>query len=122
MANEYVIKRGLVVSGSTSVSGSLSIVALSAGSGNVVSIVSGGALQSSGYIINQSLNTSSTPSFAGLTVNGNSVITGNLDVRGTVTYLNTTDLIIKDKLIAVASGSATAADIDQLGISLNTRF
>jgi hypothetical protein len=44
MANEYVIKRGLVVSGSTSVSGSLSIVALSAGSGNIVSIGSGGAL------------------------------------------------------------------------------
>ena len=119
MANEYVIKRGLVVSGSTSVSGSLSIVALSAGSGNVVSIGSGGALQSSGYTINQSLNTSSTPSFAGLTINGNSVITGNLDVQGTVTYLNTTDLIIKDKLIAVASGSATSADADGGGLFIS---
>jgi hypothetical protein len=119
MANEYVIKRGLVVSGSTSVSGSLSIVALSAGSGNIVSIGSGGALQSSGYAINQSLNTSSTPSFAGLTINGNSVITGNLDVQGTVTYLNTTDLIIKDKLIAVASGSATSADADGGGLFIS---
>ena len=119
MANEYVIKRGLVVSGSTSVSGSLSITALSAGSGNLISIGSGGALQSSGYAINQSLNTSSTPSFAGLTINGNSVITGNLDVQGTVTYLNTTDLIIKDKLIAVASGSATSADADGGGLFIS---
>ena len=119
MANEYVIKRGLVVSGSTSVSGSLSITALSAGSGNLLSIGSGGALQSSGYAINQSLNTSSTPSFAGLTINGNSVITGNLDVQGTVTYLNTTDLIIKDKLIAVASGSATSADADGGGLFIS---
>lgn len=119
MANEYVIRRGLVVTGSTDLSGSLTLRSLSAGSGNLVSLGSNGILTNSSYSINQSLNTSSTPSFAGLTVNGDTVVTGNLNVQGTTTFINTTDIFIKDKLVVIASGSTTSADADGGGLFIS---
>ena len=56
MANEYVIRQGLVVSGSTTIKNNLTVAGLAADSGEVVSVGSGGTLQGSGYSINQSLN------------------------------------------------------------------
>jgi hypothetical protein len=119
MANEYVIRRGLVVTGSTDLSGSLTVRSLSAGSGNLVSLGANGVIANSGYSVNQSLNTSSTPSFAGLTVNGNTTVTGNLTVSGTTTFINTTDIFIKDKLVVIASGSTTSADADGGGLFIS---
>lgn len=47
----------------------------------------------------------------GTTTVGNSlVVTGDLFVNGTTTQVNTTDLLIEDKFILLASGSATAGD------------
>jgi hypothetical protein len=119
MANEYVIRRGLVVTGSTDLSGSLTVRSLSAGSGNLVSLGANGVIANSGYSVNQSLNTSSTPSFAGLTVNGDTTVTGNLTVSGTTTFINTTDIFIKDKLVVIASGSTTSADADGGGLFIS---
>ena len=119
MANEYVIRRGLVVSGSSDLSGSLTVRGLSAGSGNLISIGANGALTNSSFSINQSLNSGSSPSFAGLTVNGNTTVTGNLTVSGTTTFINTTDIFIKDKLVVIASGSTTSADADGGGLFIS---
>lgn len=47
----------------------------------------------------------------GTTTVGNSlVVTGDLFVNGTTTQINTTDLLVEDKFILLASGSATAGD------------
>jgi hypothetical protein len=47
----------------------------------------------------------------GTTTIGNSlVVTGDLTVNGTLSYINTTDLFVEDKFILLASGSATAGD------------
>ena len=48
---------------------------------------------------------------SGTTTVGNSlVVTGDLFVNGTTTQINTTDLLVEDKFILLASGSATAGD------------
>tara|TARA_R110000868_G_scaffold107649_5_gene294467 strand:- start:188 stop:1723 length:1536 start_codon:yes stop_codon:yes gene_type:complete len=50
-------------------------------------------------------------SATGTTTVGNSlVVTGDLFVNGTTTQVNTTDLLVEDKFILLASGSATAGD------------
>ncbi|MDA9050982.1 hypothetical protein N9H35_00990 [bacterium] len=62
------------------------------------------------------LQTSDSPSFAGLTINGNQVVTGDLTVQGTTTTLSTTNTAIKDKFILLNSGSANP---DQGGIIID---
>ena len=50
-------------------------------------------------------------SATGTTTVGNSlIVTGDLFVNGTTTQVNTTDLLVEDKFILLASGSATAGD------------
>ena len=119
MANEFIIKRGLIVSGSSQLSGSVTIGDLASASGQILEIGTGGVLQTSGNTLNQNLGTSASPSFGGLTVNGNAVVTGNLDVQGTVTTINTSDLFIKDKLVVIASGSTTTAEADGGGLFIS---
>jgi len=62
------------------------------------------------------LQTSDSPTFAGLTINGNQVVTGDLTVQGTTTTLSTTNTAIKDKFILLNSGSANP---DQGGIIID---
>lgn len=119
MANEFIIKRGLIVSGSSELSGSLTVTGLTAGSGQILEIGTGGLLQTSGHTLDQNLGTSASPSFAGLTVNGNTTVTGNLDVQGTTTFINTTDIFIKDKLVVIASGSTTPSAADGGGLYIS---
>jgi len=45
-----------------------------------------------------------------LTITPNVIITNNLQVNGTATYVNTQDLYVTDKFILLASGSATDGD------------
>lgn len=54
--------------------------------------------------IDLGLGTADSPEFTNLT------LTGNLFVQGTTTQVNTTDLLVEDKFIVLASGSATAGD------------
>lgn len=44
------------------------------------------------------------------TIGNNLVVTGDLTVNGTLSYINTTDLFVEDKFILLASGSTTAGD------------
>jgi len=119
MANEFIVRSGLKVTGSAEISSSLKVANLAAGAGNVLSIEAGGLLGNSGYSLNQNLNTSSNVTFNDITINGNTVIEGNLTVNGTASYINTQDLVIKDKLIVIASGSTTGAEANGGGIYIS---
>ena len=75
---------------------------------NTSNVTSAGALMDSELTdlaavkaINQSLVTGASPTFVDLT------LTGNLEVQGTTTNINTADLNIEDKFILLNSGSAT---------------
>ena len=52
------------------------------------------------------LGQSDSPTFAGLSVTGNTTIGGNLTVNGTASYVNTQDLFVEDRFILLNSGSA----------------
>jgi hypothetical protein len=56
------------------------------------------------------LGTSDSPSFAGLTIAGNMSASGDLYVAGTLTSVNTDELVIKDKTVTIGSGSASKAN------------
>lgn len=45
-----------------------------------------------------------------VTIGNDLTVTGDLYVNGTTTTINTTDLLVEDKFILLASGSATAGD------------
>lgn len=62
------------------------------------------------------LQSADSPTFAGLTINGNQVVTGDLTVQGTTTTLSTTNTAIKDKFILLNSGSANP---DQGGLVID---
>lgn len=66
--------------------------------------------QSGSAVTLKDLGTSGSPTFAGLTVTGNTQVDGNLTVNGSLTTLSTTNTEIKDKFILLNSGSATATD------------
>ena len=50
---------------------------------------------------------------------GNVTITGDLQINGTTTTVNSTDLVVTDKLITVADGSANAAAANGAGIEVD---
>ena len=56
------------------------------------------------------LGTSDSPTFAGLTINGNMSASGNFYVAGTITSVNTDELVIKDKTVTIGSGSSSKAN------------
>lgn len=89
-------------------------------SASVVSAPSQGtlrqALNGANTDVDLGLQTSDSPSFAGLTINGNQTVTGDLTVQGTTTTLSTTNTAIKDKFILLNSGSANP---DQGGIIID---
>ena len=66
--------------------------------------------------IDTGLQAADSPTFAGLNINGNSIVTGDLTVQGTTTTLSTTNTAIKDKFILLNSGSANP---DQGGIIID---
>jgi len=63
--------------------------------------------------INQDLANNDNVQFADL------VLTGNLEVQGTTTTLNTQELTIEDKLLSVASGSTTTSAADGGGFHIS---
>ena len=66
--------------------------------------------------IDTGLQSGDSPTFAGLTISNNAVITGDLTVNGTTTTLNTTNTAITDKFILLNSGSANP---DQGGLVID---
>lgn len=56
--------------------------------------------------VDTGLQAADSPTFAGLTLNGDATVSGNLSVSGDLTYLNTTNTAITDKFILLNSGSA----------------
>lgn len=52
-------------------------------------------------------------------INGNLTITGNLEIQGTQTSINSTNLVVSDKLISIASGSTTTTAADGAGIHVS---
>jgi len=55
-----------------------------------------------------------------ISVNGQDlVVYGDLTVQGTTTTLNTTELVIEDKLLSLASGSTTSAEADGAGLHIS---
>ena len=66
--------------------------------------------------VDTGLQSGDSPTFAGLTISNNAVITGDLTVNGTTTTLNTTNTAITDKFILLKSGSANP---DQGGLVID---
>lgn len=66
--------------------------------------------------VDTGLQSSDSPTFSGLTVSNNAIITGDLTVNGTTTTLNTTNTAITDKFILLNSGSANP---DQGGLVID---
>ena len=67
----------------------------------------------SGGTVNNSIiggSTAAAGTFTSLTVDNDLTVTGNLDVNGTVTTINSTNLAVSDKFAIFASGSATSTD------------
>ena len=58
----------------------------------------------SGSTVNLGLQTTSTPTFNGLT------LTGDLTVQGTASFQNTQNLLVGDRFVLFASGSNTTGD------------
>lgn len=82
---------------------SSSVLGTTTTQGQVTQIVNG---VSGSAVLIKDLGTSDSPTFAGLTVTGNTTVDGDLTVNGTLTTLNTTNTEIKDKFILLNSGSA----------------
>ena len=80
-------------------------------SGNVTIDASGGSINigggSSGRAITIGHTTSEVTIGDNITVNGNATITGDLDVNGTLTTIDTTNLRVADRFVQVASGSTS---------------
>lgn len=57
--------------------------------------------------IGQDVATNANVTFATITTTGNATIAGNLDVQGTTTTINSTNLLVEDRFALFNSGSAT---------------
>jgi len=82
---------------------SASSVGTTSTQGQVVQVING---QSGSAVTIKELGATDSPTFAGLTVTGDTTVDGDLTVNGTLTTLNTTNTEIKDKFILLNSGSA----------------
>lgn len=91
----------LTISGSSGAGGGT--VALGSQTLNIIGTANQIATSASAQTVTISLPTN-------VTIPNNLTVTGDLFVNGTTTTVNTTDLLIEDKFILLASGSATAGD------------
>lgn len=74
-------------------------------------------LQGGVYVDNGTISGSSTLQVGGdSTLAGNLTVQGNMTVNGTASFVNTTDLLITDKKVVIASGSTSAALASTAGL------
>ena len=73
-------------------------------------------LEGSGTI--QGVGTTNNVTFGSLTTSNNVTVGGDLIVQGNTVTLNTTQLVVEDKLISLASGSANATAANGAGIEV----
>ena len=93
--------------------GAISIDTSNTGTGITIGTVQSGAPVTIGH------TTSEVTVQDNLNVGGNVVVTGDLDVNGTLTTIDTTNLQVKDAFIQLASGSTSQVNA---GIIANTTF
>ena len=74
------------------------------------------ALEGTGTI--QGVGTGNQVTFAKVTTTGDVVVGGDLVVQGNTVTLNTSQLVVEDKLISLASGSTNAATANGAGIEV----
>ena len=114
--SSFVAGTGISISGET-----ISSTITQYSNSDVQSYLSGGTgvtLSGSGeFSIGQAVATSSNVTFADLAATGNVTITGNLDVNGTTTTLDTTNSTIADRLIELGTGT-TGTPANDMGIVL----
>lgn len=76
-----------------------------------------------GQLQADAINIQAAAGQTGLSVTGNAIIDGNLEVNGDLTYVGTQDLRVEDKVIEVAylnSGSVTPAEANGAGIVIGS--
>jgi len=64
-------------------------------------------------------NTQALGKFTSVSSSGDVFVGGNLQVNGTTTYINSTNLLVTDKKVVIASGSATQNDANEAGIYIS---
>ena len=102
---------GLTSTGATSgenIAHSLSVDAAQTQVTSVGALDAGSITSNFGSINNgaSAITTTGTVSAATLSVSGNATVDGNLDVNGTVTTIQSANLLVKDRFILMNSGSA----------------
>ena len=87
---------------------SYAATANSVAGGNVSGQVSNALISGTVYT-NAQPNITSVGTLSSLSVNGNALVTGNLVVDGTTTYVNTTNILVQDPIIEQGGGANGAA-------------
>lgn len=94
-----------------------SIAQLNASSSAILSTLTTG-YQNADTALSQSVEAAYVKK-SGDIISGDLTITGDLQIQGTQTSINTTNLVVSDKLISIASGSENAAAADGAGLHVS---
>ena len=94
-----------------------SIAQLNASSSAILSTLTTG-YQNADTALSQSVEAAYVKK-SGDIISGDLTITGDLQIQGTQTSINTTNLVVTDKLISIASGSTTAAAANGAGLHVS---
>lgn len=115
---------GLVVNGNLTVNGPT--IAFGDAAADVITVngqITGSLFAINGGAINGTTigeTTQSSAKFTTVSSSGDVIVGGNLTVQGTTTTVNSTVLVITDKNIIIASGSANSFDANGSGLTLGS--
>ena len=104
VANEHIDHTSVSVLAGTGLTGGGTIAA-----NRTLNVVGGTGVTANAndIAIGQDVATNANVTFASVTTTGNAIIAGNLDVTGTTTTINTTNLLVEDRFILMNSGSSS---------------
>ena len=104
VANEHIDHSAVSVIAGTGLTGGGTIAA-----NRTLNVVGGTGVTANAndISIGQDVATNANVTFASVTTTGNATIAGNLDVQGTTTTINTTNLLVEDRFILMNSGSSS---------------